>query len=95
MIFEIHTPKFHGTNMTVNDYAKLYHDMNQLESKLGFQLYSVLNNNCCRRFAILTHSEVIENERKRDICCYELFYVNNNFAPKFEQPSDRKYYKLR
>ena len=72
MIFEIHTPKFKGSSMTVQDYAQVYSDLSAMQSQLGFRLYEEKHRNgCCGRFARLTPISR---------CCYELFYVNSRFA---------------
>ena len=75
MIFEIHTPKFKDSPMTLQDYGQVYTDLMALQEVLGFRLYSEKHTNgCCGRFATLAI------EGKRMLCCYELFYVNTNFV---------------
>ena len=71
--------------MTVADYGQLHHDLTQLQEQLGFQLYMELHGNgCCGRFTTLTHPSVHKEKRPRHLCCYELFYVNSNFAAQKE-----------
>ena len=81
LIFEIHTPVFQGSTMTVEDYASIYNDLTELRDVWGFRLYKELHNNgCCGRFATLTPENMIIH--KRELCCYELYFVNINYHNK-------------
>ena len=80
LLFEIHTPVFADSSMTVNDYASVYNDLVILRDVWGYRLYREHHSNgCCGRFATLTPPHMIDNG-KRKLCCYELYFLNSNFT---------------
>lgn len=80
LIFEIHTPTFKKTEMTVADYIAVHLDLAELQKHHGYRLYKIVhNNNCCGRFATLTPRGMIGG---KTLCCYELYFIN----PEFKQP---------
>ena len=74
---ETHSVTFKHENVHLGDYLTMLKIIHSLE-QAGFKKYLVhARNNCCGVFSVMVTKEV--GKTGKDLCCYELFFVNSRF----------------